>query len=143
MVNRGLTYNQDDRKAFKKIQALEKSIIAGGKATVEELGKLGQGFAKDQVPKDTRQTFDAITYRVSPQANGNTNGKIYILERNRAESSKTTHDVARLMARGYVKKKSGDPYFMRETRNYLNRIKKQIGNKNIKQGRQPEFSTGI
>jgi hypothetical protein len=143
MVKRGLTYTVKDKGAFKKIQALEKSIIAGGKATVEELGKLGQGYAKEHVPKDTRQTFDAITYRVSPQANGNTNGSIYILERNRSESAKTTHDVARLMARGFVEKKSGDPYFMLETRNYLNRIKKQIGNKNIKQGKQPETSTGI
>ena len=143
MVTGGKRYNVDDAKLKQKLDAFRKRVILSGRATAEELGQLGARFAKDQVPKDTRQTWDAITYNTKPQSNGDTNGKIYIIERTRSESSKTTHDVARLMARGFVKKKSGDPYFMRETRNYLNRIKKQIGNKNIKQGRQPETSTGI
>ena len=143
MVTGGKRYNVDDAKLKQKLDAFRKRVILSGRATAEELGQLGARFAKDQVPKDTRQTWDAIMYKVKENSGNKTTGRVYIIEHNRSEPEKTTHDVARLMARGFVKKKSGDPYFMRETRNYLNRIKKQIGNKNIKQGRQPETSTGI
>ena len=139
----------DASRAFKKLRAEEKRIIASGRATTQELVNLGKRHARQFVPKDTFETYDAIDGKVFPQATGNTKGQVRILLRNRVRNprdkarGKTTHDIARLMASGWVPRKSGDPKFMLRTRNYLNRIKKQIGNKNIKKGKTPSASISV
>lgn len=123
-------------KAFAKLNKEVRRIKKAGTATVQELVDIGKSYAKQYVPKHTRQTYEAIKGRVKPQADG-TKGAVFIEMKQRSGDTRTTHDVAKFMAEGKPTPghyKTGNPKFMANTRLYLNRIKKQIGNKNIKKG---------
>lgn len=128
----------DTRGAFKKLNAEVRRIKKAGTATVQELVDIGKAYAKQYVPKYTHQTYNAIRGRVEPQADG-TKGAVFIELKKRSGDTRTTHEVAKYMAADAWGRRttgftSGNPKFMANTRSYLNRIKKQIGNKNIKKG---------
>jgi len=135
----------DDRRARKKLQAKEREILKSAEVATKELVNLGKRHARMLVPKYSRQTYDAIRGRTERTVDG-AKGKVFVLLRQRTGDNKTTHDVAKLMADGkpsYNHYTSGRPKFMKETRDYLNRIKTKIGNKNIKKGKAPSLSTSV
>lgn len=112
-----------------------------GQATVAELVRLGVNHAQQYVPKDSYTTYRSIKGKVNQTQDGG-NGAVFIELRRHADGRLDTHQLAKYMAEGksgrgpggYNHFKTGNPRFMQNTRRYLNRIKLQIGNKNIKKG---------
>ena len=140
-----VTTSVNASKAFRKMVNLRKKLVLSGRATTKQLVELGKLNAQQYVPKDTFETYDSIRGIVEPQQDGSSKGAVEIQLKARTRNPKdanrglTTHDVAKMMAAnkwgarksGFT---SGNPQFMNNAKKYLNRIKKQIGMKNIKGG---------
>lgn len=146
----------DASRAFNKMNKEARRIKQAGHATVRELVDLGVSYAQQYVPKDSYTTFRSIKGKVNERQKGS-DGTVMIEERTVPDASprkgsapRTTHDLAYFMANGlsgrgrggYNHFNRGSPRFMKNTRNYLNEIKKQIGNKNIKKGNS-SFGTSV
>ena len=136
----------DARGAFQKLMKEQRRILKAGKATTEELVNLGVSYAKQHVPKSGAATVFKCIKGKTKETNNGSSGEVYIQDKTMSDGPhRTTHDVAYFMAKGlsgrsnmgYAHFKTGNPKFMDNTRVYLNKIKKQIGNKRIKRKSTP------
>lgn len=131
----------DASRAFQKLRKLTQLVDRASQKSIEQIVEIGKLAAKQYVPKDTQQTYEAIqgkTYKYG----GGWKGKVYVEMHTRTESSLTTTDVAYLIANPGKKRnghiippdhiQTGSTRFMAISRDWMNRRKAGIAQGNFR-----------
>ena len=126
----------DTTKATRKLKKAETTASKEATPALKAVVKDAFNFARDIMPKDTKQTYKAMDYVVQPRNYG-ASGEILVHpvprgEMNYSGKVLTAQDMVRIMSNwGGAKShfKSGAPDFMKRTRDFLrDRSKTKIKN---------------